>query len=347
MNWLLQRGLNLQQRIDFYRGLSMLLRSKVTLSETLEEMQNSYRIANQRKLGRTAKKMAQRLAQGETFSTGLLKGIAPNSEQIIIASAAEQSDISKGLEIVIKIAKRVDDGKRELLQAMAMPVFLLIVLIIAFWGSGQIAFPFLETLKERSAWGYLPNAVYDASVAMEQWLPLLILGFLVFVWMTSLSLAHWTGRLRNAADWTFPPYSIYRRKEAAIFAASLQALFSSGSEAISGLAQMQRVAKPWLAAHINVILGRLNKGKPFGEAFSVTVFSQRTRGLLIILGARAGQKEIAGIFEITAEDEIAELTPAIKRVARIIQLMLFVAVATLVLIYIQAFLQITQQLVAQ
>ncbi len=341
------RRLSLEDRLALYKALAGLLKHKTALPNAIEQIQNVYKTSGRRynRLVEVLEIIKNRLAKGGFTGDKLYRGIVPQGDNIIIiGTAGVQNKEHIGLERAMEMTKLLHDARNEAFQTLIIPTLAFITMIVAFWAIGAYAFPFLETLKPRTGWPPFPNQIYDISLSMASWLPFIGTGFLLIITSVVVSINRWTGETREWFDIHVPPYSITRRMYAAIIAASVGSLIEGGVDAITGIKRIESLTySRWLKERTSRMIRKLTKGASLGQALNNPLFSPNTRALFEIFSGSANS-EISKVLNAAAEDEIKSIKPALTRATKSIQFISYLGIGFLILVYLQAFIQITQQI---
>ena len=112
----------------FFSGLSVLLTSKFTLNDSLKLVQ---KIEPNRKLREIYRLVQEQTSSGQTFSTSIVNTLdIPAHVAAIFSSSETEGSLDGAMKRVADEFKERDKVKKELLQSLAYPVFLICLLFL-------------------------------------------------------------------------------------------------------------------------------------------------------------------------------------------------------------------------
>jgi type II secretory pathway component PulF len=213
-----------------------------------------------------------RLNRGIAFSQAIIPFIP--SEEALIIEAGDAS--GKLLEALVSAKKQYLSDKEIggiVSSAMAEPMITLISILATSYFCGAYLWPQMLAVVNETFWPSwcLPLIHFELAV-VKYWQLTFVCVILVISYYYSIS--RWTGRLRSFFD-RFPPWSLYRDRQAVACLGILAGLLSSGMELSAALDRIALKTSPWLSWQVRTIkLKMLNSGEKTIRAFDSGLFSR-------------------------------------------------------------------------
>lgn len=279
--WERQRFLG--RRIDYYDYLSDLLAGMEgarTLKDVFLSDARRYGAASLR--GRLSARwldMYQR-AGGDLYATW--KAHFPRTELVLIRAAQSQGNQA----LVQTLAElsgvlRLLQQTRHLLTATLWPALLALCVVILV----TLMVPWFTVPRLTAAFSTVPVEYYGAlarrlvnfSATVDRFWLIMVFVPLAGIWFVVTGLPRRAGPLRRYLDqWLW--WRVYRHVSALHFLAFLRIALGdhlTGTIRLrNALLQVQAGAQPWLAAHVDIMLRRLERGHSGAHAFDTGLFTR-------------------------------------------------------------------------
>lgn len=262
-----------QDRIELYDEFRQYLIDEIPADDIFDKL-----IANYTRRGKNPNNpMAQILQEcADNMSSGFsladsMREWLPDQEVSIIDSCNLTGKAADGFKNAADIADgtgRMGKSLKVTFMATAWVVMMLFGVLSVFC---IMLVPAILQMVPLSQWGGLQKGVYYLYLLLTDYgLPMLVVAATV-VWYAWFSLHRLTGRLRFFLD-RFPPWSVYRRMQGAVFILNMNAMLSASipmERAVKSMIDATRSA--WLKERLNALEKALSGGeKNLGQALDVT-----------------------------------------------------------------------------
>lgn len=190
------------------------------------------------------RKIEEGANNADLFSEGW---VTPNEEMLI--SSNSSGNMADSLILAVDLLKESSRIKKSVMGQLIQPIFLFIVLIGLMFGFSFHFIPILEDLSNPEEWDGGQKLLYSLSMFIQDnalMIPV-ILAAIVFSVLGTLGI--WYGKVRENFD-SFPPWSMYREFNAALFLISLATMMKNGTTFINSLNQMSKTASPYVQDQI-------------------------------------------------------------------------------------------------
>ncbi len=245
-------------RLESYEALeeSLLDRARaapVTLRKTFERWAERD-LARGDLRGQVFAQIERRLSKGgNTFATAI-RPFVPDDEFLILSSGDLQGDVKNALGLVIRNIKAKASMNETLRSAMLQPAMGLVALLGLSFFSGIYLWPeFLRAIPRKFWPGWTLPCVDVQLWLVKHWY--VMLAGLVLVGLYYFTLSRWTGKSRDFFD-RFPPWSIYKARQASSLLGVLAALVGSGRTVRQSFVLVQDLGSPYMAWHLRRMLRR-------------------------------------------------------------------------------------------
>ncbi|MDR2901668.1 MAG: type II secretion system F family protein [Lactobacillales bacterium] len=257
-------------RLSFYKKLMALIRNRFSLMDALERM---YQIAS--KDGKNpSDTMAlavitwmKSIQNGATFSVAM-RGWAPSSE-LLMLSVGDIANLELALANTIKVVEGMNRMKGPVINAIAYPMFLIVMVIFLIWGVGEFMVPPMVEAVPDLKWTGLAKSLVDLSYFVSAHPFLLFATLPILVSIIVVTLPFWKGKSRVFFD-SLPPWSIYRIFIGLGWLLSLSALVKAGTPVSKAMRALRIDASPYLLYRIDRALVFINNGENLGDALYKT-----------------------------------------------------------------------------
>ncbi|MCD4485203.1 hypothetical protein LQR31_12015 [Chromobacterium vaccinii] len=235
---------------------------------------------------------------------GTWEGTVPADDLMVIGSG-ERGDLPEALRFLARVVKIREGNAKAIKMAVALPIFLLILMSGVQLGVAIGMMPIMEQIMPAERFPFIGKVLYYLSAAIRDFwfliygLPVL-LGFAYF-W----SLPRWTGPLRNRLD-RHLPYSVYRDLKASEFLVSLAALSQANTAVFDAVMLLERGATPWMRWHLARIRISLTANRSILKAMDTGLFSEEIFDRLSEYSERSNFEDGIRKIGLGTIEEIAE-----------------------------------------
>lgn len=262
-----KKAFNQKVRIKLWKVLAKHSRHKMDLIKSLERQQKR---AN-RSLAIVYSTVLKRMHSGSSFGLSFVD--FASSEEIMLISEGERSgQLSKTLELAVKLLEGKQRIYKALRSALAYPIFLMCLLLVLLITVSVYVVPRLTSMSDPITWTGAAYGLYLISSFVASLAGIitfcLIIGLLALIIYT---LPFWTGYLRFKAD-CLPPWSIYRLTIGVPWLFAMATLIRSGKSITNIFDDMLKseITTPWLYERLLAISIQYGEGKNLGEAMSLS-----------------------------------------------------------------------------
>lgn len=199
----------------------------------------------------------RRLQLGGTTLGAALRPFVPQDEFLILASSDRHANLRYCLELVIRNIMATRNMAAAVRVALLQPTVAFIAILVLSWTFGVFLWPEFARTVPRTYWPHwaLPCVDVQVWIARNIWMLLALPA----VWLVyTVTLPRWTGHLRSWVD-RFPPWSIYKARQAASFLGVLSALVASGHTVREALVLIRDLASPYMRWHLSRIIARYDR----------------------------------------------------------------------------------------
>lgn len=322
---LLKFKLGLKTRINLYKRLKSFTEEEFPVYESLLKFKARY----EKKKDFRAKIISiwlENMKHGANFTTAI-KGWVPESELNLIAAGENGKGIEKGLGEAIKFAESAQKIKTTIIGGATYPAVLLLVVLgfIAMF-SLKLAPTYLAILPVER-WPDMGRNLYFFSRTLVDYWFIFLGGFTALSIVIGMTIANWTGRVREFFD-KLPPWSVYKVYQASAFLISLASMMQSGTPLNDALKNIKKTSSAWVGQYLEEMIKNLRRGgKNFGQHLDVGLLDEETAGDVIDY-SELGKFEEA-IYTI-GENNLEESVIKIERKMAIVRTMMIALVGVTV-----------------
>ncbi len=263
--------LDTSKRMDLYRKLASLLRNNFTLMDGLgriERIESKGGTKPSEPFAIAMREWQKNLERGQTFADAT-RGWVPVGENLML-TLGDVSKLSVAIENVVRVGTGSAKIRSAMLNAVAYPLFLLVLTfaIIIMVGIYLVP-PLIDAAGTNVVWrGTAASLVQLAEFSKNYW-HLFSIGFIVIALLIWLSLSNWTGRARVFFD-KLPPWSMYKVNVSVGWLMSLSAMLASGSSLPDAMKLLADNSSVYLRDILNRTLRFIANGDNLGVALSNT-----------------------------------------------------------------------------
>ncbi len=337
-----------KSRLKLYKKLSALLRNNFTLMDALDRL---WMISS--KDGKSPGEpfaiaisiWQERLENGESFARAL-RGWVPFRE-ILMLSVGDVSRLELALIHVIKVAEGSEKIIAPLISAFAYPLFLLVLtFLILIMVAVYLVPPLLDAAGKDIIWSGVAGTLVGVSDKIATYWWVFPIGFGSLFSFMGISLAFWTGKLRNVFD-KVPPWSLYRLFTGVSWILSLSALTKSGIPITKGMASLRDDATPYLRERIDGALDYMSEGENLGSALKHTGFNFPDKETIGDLEIYAELDSFEDTLEQIGNDYLNDAISRIQSTAGILNSFAILLIAIVIAWVVFGTFEMQEQLTAQ
>lgn len=256
----------LRERSAYWDDMAKFVAAGIAPFTVLTDMVKVY--SKRRKLrwkGEMLRRTSRRMEDGTALADALSRYIPPEEAAMLASGESVGKLVDACKQLTFTTRKRAE--AMGLLWSSLTPAF------VFFWVMVGIMIFMMNTILTEAGKLIPPEIMAKLMLA-----PLyfgfgeFVLGNLVWILggMTALaiavflSLSRWrpTDVIRQKLDLHVPPWSLYVRLQSAFFLLTMAGMMQSGITFRPALEQIRRNATPWMRTHLNLILKRLETGRP-------------------------------------------------------------------------------------
>lgn len=269
----------LSKRIAFYQKMCSFIESKISVYDALSKVKLRLQEVNDPQW-KMIEEWTREMRRGANLSDAI-KDWIPESEYMLIAAGERGGRLLDGLNEAITLSLAMEKMTGAIKRGLTMPVVLLILFCGMLSGFDVFMAPIFESMLPINLWPSDAQNLYALShfVATKWWI-VLLMGFALGLLITK-TIHTWRGGWRSFFD-KIPPWSLYKRYQAASFLVSLASLLKAGISFNDALKTINQNASPWLKDHVNIMMARLRRGGlSLGECMDTGLFEKEMAGDII------------------------------------------------------------------
>ena len=221
--------LNTEKRMATARKLASLLRNDFTLMDALNRLEKIESKGGKKPnepFAIVMREWQKNLERGMSFSDATRGWVPP--EETLLVTSGNLSDLVVALENVSRVVEGTQRIKRAMTNAIAYPLFLLVLTfgIIMMVGIYLVP-PLAEIAGDNMIWrGMAASLIWLSDFSIKYWY-MFVLVFVALVAIVWISLPNWTGKLRAKFD-KLPPWNIYKEQMSVGWLMSLSSMVAAG-----------------------------------------------------------------------------------------------------------------------
>ena len=260
---------NTEKRIALLRKLASLLRNDFTLMNALGRLEmiesNNGKNPNE-PFAIVMREWQKNLERGLSFSDttrGWLK-----DEETLLVTSGNISNLVIALENTVRVVESEGRIRRAVRNAIAYPLFLLILTfgIVVMVGLYLVP-PLIEVAGNDIIWRGVARGLISMSDFTVKYWYMFTIGFVVAIFVIGFSLDNWSGRLRAKFD-KLPPWNIYKIHISVGWLMSLSSMISAGITMPDAIRMLADNAPRYLRSILEETLHYIANGDNLGMALS-------------------------------------------------------------------------------
>ena len=258
-----------KNRLVFYEKMLAFVEDGVPAQDAIEAIQK--RAAENNNPQRYALELwLSEIRSGSTLSQAVSSWL-PSQEVMFFNAGEETGDMQNALEEMIKMVRQITDLRSSVVAPLLISMTYVIVLFGIIIGMSIFLVPEFKDMLPPEERPLFTNRFFMFTDFMAQW-GLLIVGVLVSLgFLIGTTLGVFRGSIRDRLD-DVPPWSLYRRYQAAQFLIMLASMMKSGMPIQKAIQSTMRFSNRFLNAHFNRMLENLNSGLEDAEALNTGLF---------------------------------------------------------------------------
>ena len=263
--------MNTERRLALIRKLASLLRNNFSLMDALgriEQIESKNGKKPDEPYAIVMREWQKNLEQGFSFSDAT-RGWLPTEENMLVTSA-NVSNLIEALENLDNVVNGMSRIKRAMRNAIAYPLFLLVLTFAIIIMVGMYLVPPLASVAGPNVvWTGAANLLITVSnFSMSYW-HLIAAGFVFICLVVWAGLPRWTGVLRTMFD-KLPPWNIYKMQVSVGWLMSLSAMVSAGMALPDAMRLLADNSNKYVRQVLESALRYIANGDNLGVALSKT-----------------------------------------------------------------------------
>lgn len=292
-------------RLKLYKKMASLIKQGLSIKDIIQEITAVQRAGNTPDY-HFLMHVNKEMQSGKSFSESL-KGWTTENELLLIQSGEKSGDLGTSFHMAIKLTLRLKEIKMRVIKESAYPAVLFFLLVAVLWGFAKSILPPLADIMPIEDWPEGPRKLYDLSFFVKD--NLLIMAGAIFVATTLIrySLGKLVGSFRDIMD-KYPPYSIYKDIQSAVFLISVATLMSAQVSLRDSILNLKKQSNPYLQGKMDEMLKKLQKGLPGGKAMNTDFMGNSGPDVEIYGKAADFEKAMMDLGEEVIEEKLEKIT---------------------------------------
>lgn len=265
-------NLSNKKRLKIYRKLSALLRNRFSLMNALDMIYNGISEEGRKPndpMAIAVSMWGRSLQEGHPFSD-CLKGWAPSRERLML-SVGDVADLESALMNLIKVAEGSTRMIRPIINAVAYPIFLMMMSVLILYAIGVYMVPPMLSAAPNTVWTGTAKTLIDLSEWIQKHWKFAFSIIPVACIIIYATIGIWTGKVRVKFD-RIPPWSLYKIFTGITWLLALSALVKGGVPLSVALTSLRRDSSRYLKERIDGALSFIKNGDNLGEALDASNF---------------------------------------------------------------------------
>ena len=263
--------LDTDKRMATARKLASLLRNDFTWMDALGRLESIESQGGKKPnepFAIVMREWQKNLERGMSFSEATRGWVPP--EETLLVTSGNLSDLVIALENVSRVVDGTTRMRRAMINAIAYPLFLLLLTfgIIILVGIYLVP-PLTEIAGTDIVWsGIAASLVWVSDFSINYWYVVLaaFAGIIAIIW---LSLPNWSGRMRAVFD-KFPPWNIYKIHMSVGWLMSLSSMVAAGLTVPDAMRMLADNSNKYLRSILEDTLHYIANGANLGNALHNT-----------------------------------------------------------------------------
>ena len=261
---------NAQNRIEFYRTLTLLYRNNSSLLDALLDIAANYSEDGKKRfnpIAMVAKDCAQSVENGEKLSAQLQYWVPEQEVQLITAgelAGALQEGLRRGVEAV-----QQSENIRKTMSHLLYPLLLIGGIGYLLNQVSTTIVPQMEKMGSPETWtteGRILKVVADIVTTLGYPGAIAVMAIVAGIVAT---FPYFRGPVRVLLD-RWPPWSFYRDIKGSDFLLQITMLQNSSTSLELALEQVSEMSSPWMQERVDAVSLGVANGLNFGEALERT-----------------------------------------------------------------------------
>lgn len=302
---LLKYRFNQKERVKIYKKIASNFENGLDVLTSLKKLYARYK-KNKDFKQYILKDWIRTIDAGKTFPVAI-KSWIPNIEYMLISSGDGKS-LLRGLNEAISIGQAMTENKKTIINGVAFPTLLLVLLFGLFVGFRLFLSSALELVIPVNKWPSDSQTLYYFSDFLLNNIITILMSFGILGLVVYYSLNKLTGKFRQILDY-IPPYSIYKEYQSYAFLISLSSLMQAGTSVLESLQKLKSGSNVWLKSYITKMIAKMNRGQKPTDALNVSLFNKELMG---DIDDYSDSKEFDETLYILSKESLKESTETIK-----------------------------------
>lgn len=329
--WWRRFKFNAKRRVEFYEDLLSFVQAGMPPFQALEDM---YAVTRKRKSMKWLTNILEPTLQDGRAGRSLPQAMGrwlPSEEAALLSAGEQSGDLPGALERLKELVGRKVEMRSELMAQLMPAGAMLLALFGVMYAVLMTLIVFAEEMLTPADLATTSLAKYYIGIAqfVQAWLPLLLIGAVVAVVATTLSLSRWRPtRTRQWLDANVPPWSLYQRQQSTFFLVAAAAMMRAGTPFKRAVLDLQLSANPWVETHMSRMLAILSAGSTPVRAMQTGMLPWDVADRLSVYGSLPN---IAVVMESTARTSLNILLKRTKTTGSIAKTLVMFLFASFIL----------------
>ncbi|WP_299450447.1 type II secretion system F family protein [uncultured Pigmentiphaga sp.] len=292
-----------------------------------------------------------RVADDALAAPGLLLGRSlqewlPQTERDLLLAGEVSGKVADAYDTLIQYLGRQKSTWQKLMTALFYPLVLVVGVFVLLRTQGVAMLELMDGDDMSRLSTQTMILLWVSFQARDYW-QLYVGGLGALTVASFVSLPIWRGRLRTLFD-HFAIWRLYRLIQGCTFLISYSMMIRAGLPVRTALVLMRNSARPWLRERIEYLIYQgVDKGLNIGQALRRAGFGFPDPKMLPIIETHAEQSNAAELIGVEAQERLDDLEASIKFMADIANLVMFLIVFGVLLIYLNASEEIINSRIAR
>lgn len=292
-----------KNRHEFYKDIAEALSDKSDLVTEITNLRKTAAIDKNRGDYHLYTSMLEKLDKGYLFHA--LDGLLPPTDLMIVNAYESAGQLEKGLRFLENITKLANKMKATIIGAVAMPIFVMLILAGILAMHAFMLTPILESIYKVEYWPVMGKILYPVSQVVKNYGIFLGAGFITAGIAYAVSINNWSGPQRAKLDNNV--YAVFRDFNGALLLTSIAAMMQAGAGVMESLRRIEEFSTPWMRWHVRQMIIRLDEfsQKP-AKALDTGIIDRKTMNRIVAYGDRSGFLEAMktiGLESLNKTDE--------------------------------------------
>ncbi|NWA23969.1 type II secretion system F family protein [Pseudomonas gingeri] len=284
-----------KERIQFFESMVALLENGVGINDGLVEVAKAYSDEGKNPnhpIALACSSMSLSVSNGKKLAD-TCQAWMPYQEVAIIAAGEKSGNLVQAFSECVRIIEVRQKITSLVLSSTLYPSLLWALMAYLLHVIATRMVPAMARRSDPESWTGIPSLLYSMSTFVNNWGLVTLIGFVLFVVTSIVTLPYFCGPIRVQLE-RFPPWSIYKALHGSTFLLNIAVMLRSNVNQIEALDALKLNAKPWLRERLAAARYGVRMGKNFGMALKLAGHDfpdKQAVQFLCVLATRKGFSE--------------------------------------------------------